>query len=108
MIWCQPRSDNEHDDDKNKNEDGEDDDVNSPQILVESFSLCNNFVMGAAVSAPSHLEKKILIRVQNQISGVGDKVRNLLTKGLQCWSKPQLLLPGSLQTWINNNFARKL
>ena len=69
MIWCQPRSDNEHDDDKNKNEDSEDDDVNSPQILVESFSLCNNFVMGAAVSAPSNLEEKILIRVQNQISG---------------------------------------
>ena len=28
----------------------------APQILLESFSLCNNCVMGGAVSAPGHFE----------------------------------------------------
>ena len=45
-------------DDVDEDEDGGDDDVTSPQILLESFCLCNNCVMSGAVSAPGHFETK--------------------------------------------------
>ena len=51
-----------------KDENGDDGDVTAPQILLKSFSLCNNCVMGGAVSAPSHFQPimiwvKIVLRI---------------------------------------------
>ena len=53
--------DDEHNgdvDDGDEDEDGDDDDVTAPQILLESFCLCNNCVMSGTVSAPGHFETK--------------------------------------------------
>ena len=43
------------DNDEDKEED-DDDDKRAPQILLESFSLCNNCVMGGAVSTSGHFK----------------------------------------------------
>ena len=43
----------------------DDDDVTAPQILLESFSLCNNCVVGGAVGTPDHFERHSRLQILN-------------------------------------------